>query len=475
MLPATSSLLDPLNFAQLTAAAVPTILPTSSPSKSPNSLTARRRPVAPYTTSTPSVANSSATQRKLVATVTASGVMELRVGGCFRLGRKIGSGSFGDIYLGENIVTREEVAIKLECMKTKHPQLHIEAKLYKFMHGGTGIPVVKWCGYEGEYNVMVMELLGPSLEDLFNFCSRKFSLKTVLLLAEQMLARIEYIHSKDFIHRDIKPDNFLMGLGKRGNLVYIIDFGLAKRFRDQRTRVHIPFRDHKNLTGTARYASVNTHQGIEQSRRDDLESLGYVLMYFNRGSLPWQGLKAATKRQKYDKIAEKKLSTSVQDLCRGFPEQFVWYIEYCKSLSFDQQPDYAHLHRLIADLFKIQSFDRDYIFDWNVHLPFQAYVNANPGLEMPMCHRYVGQDNERVSSTVFCGAGPSTFMEPFQNSVLSSIQPSFDHREQCPTEQQQRYNPPQVTSTTPTAHNANQFLYGSQMTLNDRNQHMCRR
>lgn len=137
-----------------------------------------------------------------------SGVMELRVGGCFRLGRKIGSGSFGDIYLGEyrlssislamfsllylfilgeNIVTREEVAIKLECMKTKHPQLHIEAKLYKFMQGGVGIPTVKWCGYEGEYNVMVMELLGPSLEDLFNFCSRKFSLKTVLLLADQMV------------------------------------------------------------------------------------------------------------------------------------------------------------------------------------------------------------------------------------------------------------------------------------------------
>jgi serine/threonine protein kinase len=113
--------------------------------------------------------------------------MELRVGGRFRLGRKIGSGSFGDIYLGENVVTHEEVAIKLECVKTKHPQLHIEAKLYKLMAGGIGIPQIRWCGYEGEYNVMVMELLGPSLEDLFNFCSRKFSLKTVLLLADQMV------------------------------------------------------------------------------------------------------------------------------------------------------------------------------------------------------------------------------------------------------------------------------------------------
>ncbi|EDM06923.1 casein kinase 1, delta, isoform CRA_f [Rattus norvegicus] len=152
--------------------------------------------------------------------------MELRVGNRYRLGRKIGSGSFGDIYLGTDIAAGEEVAIKLECVKTKHPQLHIESKIYKMMQGGVGIPTIRWCGAEGDYNVMVMELLGPSLEDLFNFCSRKFSLKTVLLLADQMISRIEYIHSKNFIHRDVKPDNFLMGLGKKGNLVYIIDFGL---------------------------------------------------------------------------------------------------------------------------------------------------------------------------------------------------------------------------------------------------------
>nr|XP_015215118.1 PREDICTED: casein kinase I isoform epsilon-like [Lepisosteus oculatus] len=246
------------------------------------------------------------------------------VGNKYRLGRKIGSGSFGDIYLGANIATGEEVAIKLECVKTKHPQLHIESKFYKMMQGGVGIPSIKWCGAEGDYNVMVMELLGPSLEDLFNFCSRKFSLKTVLLLADQMISRIEYIHSKNFIHRDVKPDNFLMGLGKKGNLVYIIDFGLAKKYRDARTHQHIPYRENKNLTGTARYASINTHLGIEQSRRDDLESLGYVLMYFNLGSLPWQGLKAATKRQKYERISEKKMSTPIEVLCKGYP---------CESLS----------------------------------------------------------------------------------------------------------------------------------------------
>ncbi|XP_025076747.1 casein kinase I-like isoform X2 [Pomacea canaliculata] len=292
--------------------------------------------------------------------------MELRVGNKYRLGRKIGSGSFGDIYLGTDISNGEEVAIKLECVKTKHPQLHIESKIYRMMQGGVGIPTIKWCGAEGDYNVMVMELLGPSLEDLFNFCSRKFSLKTVLLLADQLISRIEYIHSKNFIHRDVKPDNFLMGLGKKGNLVYLIDFGLAKKYRDARTHQHIPYRENKNLTGTARYASINTHLGIEQSRRDDMESLGYVFMYFLRGSLPWQGLKAATKRQKYERISEKKMSTPIEELCKGFPSEFATYLNFCRSLRFDDKPDYSYLRQLFRNLFHRQGFTYDYVFDWNM-------------------------------------------------------------------------------------------------------------
>ncbi len=141
---------------------------------------------------------------------------------------------------------------------------------------------------------------------------------------------MEFVHSRSFIHRDIKPDNFLMGLGKKANQVHIIDFGLAKKYRDPKSHLHIPYRENKNLTGTARYASINTHLGIEQSRRDDMESLGYVLMYFLRGSLPWQGLKAATKRQKYEKISEKKMATPVEVLCKGFPLEFVTYFQYCR-------------------------------------------------------------------------------------------------------------------------------------------------
>eukprot|EP00252_Welwitschia_mirabilis_P023606 TRINITY_DN671_c0_g3_i1.p1 TRINITY_DN671_c0_g3~~TRINITY_DN671_c0_g3_i1.p1 ORF type:complete len:483 (+),score=82.30 TRINITY_DN671_c0_g3_i1:255-1703(+) len=304
--------------------------------------------------------------------------MEPRVGNKYQLGRKIGSGSFGEIYLGTNVQTNEEVAIKIEKVNTKHPQLIYEAKLYKVLQGGTGIPNIRWFGVEGDYNVLVMDLLGPSLEDLFNFCSRKLSLKTVLMLADQMINRVEFLHSRSFLHRDIKPDNFLMGLGRKANQVYIIDFGLAKKYRDVSTHLHIPYRENKNLTGTARYASVNTHLGIEQSRRDDLESLGYVLMYFLRGSLPWQGLKAGTKKQKYEKISEKKIATSVEALCKSYPSEFASYFHYCRSLRFDDRPDYAYLKRIFRDLFIREGFQFDYVFDWTILKYQQTQIATTP-------------------------------------------------------------------------------------------------
>eukprot|EP00416_Gambierdiscus_australes_P035964 CAMPEP_0171110258 /NCGR_PEP_ID=MMETSP0766_2-20121228/71241_1 /TAXON_ID=439317 /ORGANISM="Gambierdiscus australes, Strain CAWD 149" /LENGTH=329 /DNA_ID=CAMNT_0011572103 /DNA_START=51 /DNA_END=1040 /DNA_ORIENTATION=+ len=303
---------------------------------------------------------------------------ELRVGGKFRLGRKIGSGAFGEVYIGMNVQTGEEVAIKLEPIKSTHPQLLYESKLYKILAGGVGVPNVHWYGIEGDYNVMVIDLLGPSLEDLFSFCNRKFSLKTVLLLADQMINCVEYAHTKNLIHRDIKPDNFLIGLGKKANQVHLIDFGLAKKYRDSRTQMHIIYREHKNFIGTARYASVNTHLGIEQSRRDDLEAVGHVLMYFNRGSLPWQGLKATTKKEKYQKIKEMKMSTPVEVLCEHFPSEFVTYLNYCRSLHFDARPDYAYLRRLLKDLFFRAGYQYDFVFDWTT-LNFQSSQPKDKG------------------------------------------------------------------------------------------------
>ncbi|KAL0482794.1 casein kinase [Acrasis kona] len=315
-----------------------------------------------------------------------SNTIEHRVGEKFVLGKKIGSGAFGEIFLATNIQTGEKLAVKLEHRKAKHAQLLYEARLIKLLSlskrspettsssstqsslnstAALGIPRVRWYGIEGDYNVMVMDLLGPSLEEQFNRCGRKFSLKTVLMLADQMLKRVEYIHSKNFIHRDIKPDNFLMGVVKKGHVVYMIDYGLAKKYRDSK-HVHIPYRDNKHLTGTARYASINNHLGIEQSRRDDLESLGYVLMYFNRGSLPWQGLKARTKVEKYTRICEKKTSTGIKSLCEGFPGEFSTYLNYARSLGFEDKPDYQFLRKVFRDLFVRQGYVMDYVYDWTL-------------------------------------------------------------------------------------------------------------
>jgi serine/threonine protein kinase len=155
-----------------------------------------------------------------------------------------------------------------------------------------------------------------------------------------------------------------MGHGQFSRYVFMIDFGLAKRYRSPRSGRHIPYREDKSLTGTARYASINAHLGIEQSRRDDLESLGFVLMYFLRGTLPWQGLKAKTKKEKYDKITEKKISTSIDALCRGYPDEFLTYLNYCRALRFDDKPDYNYLRRLFRSLFRKNGFRFDYVYDW---------------------------------------------------------------------------------------------------------------
>ncbi|CAD8196542.1 unnamed protein product [Paramecium octaurelia] len=286
------------------------------------------------------------------------------IGKVYKLIKRIGSGAFGEIYLVAK--GKEEYAMKLERSDTKHPQIFFEAKLYNYLQGSDpsdkGIPRIYAQGQDGDYNYIVMDLLGQSLEELFSKNNKRLSLKTVLMLADQMIQRIEYIHTKQFLHRDIKPDNFLIGLGKKATRVYILDFGLAKRYLTKEG--HIPYREGKSLTGTARYASVNTHLGLEQSRRDDLESLGYVLMYLLRGQLPWQNMKANNQKDKYQRIMEKKLETSPDALCKGFPIEMSQYLNYCKNLKFEDKPDYNYLRGLFKDAFKKIGFEWDYKFEW---------------------------------------------------------------------------------------------------------------
>lgn len=209
-----------------------------------------------------------------------------------------------------------------------------------------------------------MELLGKSLEDIF--CSvKKFSVRTTALIGYQMITILQYVHSKHIIHRDIKPDNFLMGIGPNSKRVYLLDFGLAKKFRSSTTLEHYPMTNKKKLTGTARYASINALKGLEQSRRDDLEAVGYVVLYFLRGSLPWQGLPVKTKEDRYMKIMEKKRATSPAELCEGFPFEFEKYVDYTRRLGYEETPDYEMLKGLFIKVLNELGFGLDYIYDWD--------------------------------------------------------------------------------------------------------------
>jgi len=273
--------------------------------------------------------------------------------GKFETVKRLGAGCFGEVYRGKNTETDAQVAIKFENRDGRSaPQLEHEGQVLQALSKDMdprpqGIAECQFFGQEGNFNVLVMEILGKSLEDHVQGCKGKLTVKTTVLIAQQVLQRIEYLHSKGYVHRDIKPENFMFGVGNKIHHVYIIDFGLSKLYWDKTRNAHAQFRQKLSLTGTARYASINAHKGIEQSRRDDLEAIGHMLFYFLRGALPWSGLDAKTQEEKYRKICEKKENTPIDQLNTGFPKQFDQYLDYCRKLQFPEKPDYTMLHGLM--------------------------------------------------------------------------------------------------------------------------------
>ncbi|KAE9408487.1 kinase-like protein [Gymnopus androsaceus JB14] len=291
------------------------------------------------------------------------------VGSHFRIGKKLGEGSYGVVYAGTKMLSNTPVAIKLESREPESDASYLrdEFRSYRVLNGTPGIPQVYHFGRDKDlYNVLVIDLLGPSLEDLFEMCGRKFTIKTICMAAKQMVTRVQAIHEKFLMNRDIKPDNFLIGLpnSKSASTIHITDFGMAKHYRDPKTKVHIPYRENKSSPGTVRYMSINTHLGREQSRRDDLESLGYVFMYFLRGRLPWQDLRAQTDEQLYEKIGEKKQTTPISELCEGFPKEFAIYMDYVRKLSFQETPDYDFLRDLFTKVLKNATDRMTKSYDW---------------------------------------------------------------------------------------------------------------
>lgn len=284
------------------------------------------------------------------------------------LTHKIGAGGFGKVYLARVLHSRSDtVAIKISTGYDGQEQLHTENKVYRALHNtsqAAGFPRPIYFGPHMSQKALVMQYLGPCLEKRLVEVGRKMSLHTVYQIGIQLLRRIEFLHAKSYIHRDIKPDNLLMGRGSDSSILYVVDFGLAKRYRHPRTREHIPMRDGKSLTGTGRYCSVHTHQGFEQARRDDLETTAYVLVYLFKGRLPWTGIRAANSREKYARIRGMKENISTEELCRDMGSAMNEYFEHVRELAFESKPDYAYLRNLFRNGLHRRGLTEDGMFDW---------------------------------------------------------------------------------------------------------------
>ncbi|KAG1717675.1 hypothetical protein EDB19DRAFT_1183752 [Suillus lakei] len=318
---------------------------------------------------------------------TPSRVKEFRVCGMYQVTKSLGMGSFGmftcipffvsnclipfvvtgTVSSAFHVLTGSEVAVKMEIPSdtpTAPVVLPYEALVYDMLRGYPGIPSCKWSGMKGGAHFLVLDRVGANLEQLRRVCRGELSLKTVVILAVEMLDRIEFVHSRGLVLRDIKPENFAMGAGGKSDIVYLFDFGLAKLYVDPSTGTHIPFREGRVGLGTPRYASYNVHFGREQGRRDDLEALGNVLLYLLHGRLPWQGIYAPSIEAKLLRIGEMKAGSLFRDLLARSPVEFTTYFDHCRGLKFEEKPNYVLLRQLFSQIMVREGWTENTSFDW---------------------------------------------------------------------------------------------------------------
>ena len=281
----------------------------------------------------------------------------------YQVKRRLGEGAFGEVYLGQAIEDKSYVALKVEPRKIAKPVLQSEAFLL-YSIAGPGIPAVRSFGKVKNYNVLVEPLLGKSLFDIFAENHKEMPIEDICLIGKQVIDRIQWVHSKYIVHRDIKPDNFLIGK-EDPNVIYLIDFGLSKKYRSSNSGKHIRFGFTGKLTGTVRFASANALRGGEQSRRDDIESIGYMMVYFMKKKLPWQGVTGARKMERYLKIYKLKKNTTPEVLCEGLPPEMTEYMKYAKQLEFEQEPNYNYLRKLFNRMLKrVHNTNEQLVFSW---------------------------------------------------------------------------------------------------------------
>ena len=285
------------------------------------------------------------------------------VGPNWELCHKINEGSFGKVYKGVHAVHGSAVAVKVEPLDVRHPQLPMEAEIYLALRHVDGVPRLHWHGsIDDRFDAIVIDLLGPDLDTLLDYCG-EFTLGTVLRIAVQLIDRLEGLHRVGYVYRDIKPQNFAIGAGEDGiSKIYILDFGLAKQYSEKARKTA---RKKSGLVGTARYASISAHRGERFSKANDLESVGYMLMYWLRGRLPWSGLKARNSKEKYEKIMRKKLAVPLAELCTGHPPEMIDFIQYCRSCKLGEEPDYLYLRGLLKTMAENANINLDCNdFDW---------------------------------------------------------------------------------------------------------------